>query len=102
MRSNSNRHPIQELLKGLKEPDYADWKHHPVTKALFQYLADYRQTLRNVFLSEWEAGKEDPIRALELRGRIATLGEITQLNFADIESFYSEAENGSEVGQDGN
>ena len=90
--------------KGLKEADYADWKHHPVTKALLQYLADYRQTLRNVYLAEWEVGKEDPMRALELRGRIATLGEITQLSLADIETFYSEQEegNGSEAGKDGN
>lgn len=86
--------------QGLKEPDFSDWKHHPVTKLLHQYLADYRQTLRNVHLAEWEAGTDDRTRELELRGRIATLGEIVQLSLADIETFYSEKEaNGPEASQ---
>lgn len=91
-----------QQLKGLKEPDFQEWRHHPVTKVFLQYLADYRQTLRNVHLAEWEAGKDDRTRELEMRGRIGTLGELTELSFTDIATFYSEQEDGSETGQNGN
>lgn len=73
---------------GITKSDYQEWKHHPVSKVVLQYLADYRAMLLKEHLAEWEAGKLDEVRDLEMRGRVMTLAELADLDFSSIEHFY--------------
>ncbi len=79
----------------IAESDYQEWKHHPVSKVVLKYLADYRAMLLKEHLAEWEAGKLDEVRDLEMRGRVLTLAELAELPFSAIANFYVTEEDGN-------
>lgn len=80
--------PHGPVKLSIAESDYQEWKHHPVSKVFLKYLADYREALLKTHVMEWEAGKLDEVRDLEMRGRVLTLADLTELQFASIEHFY--------------
>ena len=88
----------QELL-GITDQNFREWKHHPVTKAVHQYLRDFRQALRRDHTDRWEAGRLDSDIESEARGRCVALLEIVGLEFAHLERFYEE-DNAATINQD--
>jgi hypothetical protein len=81
----------------IAEPDYLEWKHHPVSKIFLQYLADYREALIKQHVLEWQQGKLDEVRDLELRGRVMALADLTDLSFSAMEFFYATPEEESDA-----
>ena len=77
---------------GIGAEDFAQWKHHPVTKVLHQFLDDYRAALRRDHLERWESGQENEAIERQAQGRVNTAGEIKDLSFDDLLKFYSENE----------
>ena len=74
-------------VKGVVQDQFQDWLRHPVTRVFRQYLRDYREALRGNHLQRWEQGGPDPADAL---GRVLTLAEVADLEFADMLAFYAE------------
>jgi hypothetical protein len=82
---------------GVTEQDFKLWKHHPVSKVVAQYCADYREALIKQHLAEWMAGKIEEARDLEMRGRIAQLDDVGGLTFDSIATFYPQPEKPDEI-----
>lgn len=80
------------VVSGVTEQDFKLWKHHPVSKVVWQYCADYRDALVKQHLAEWMAGKNEEARDLEMRGRIAQLDDVAGLAFDSIATFYPQPE----------
>lgn len=80
-------------LDGLTEGDFQVWKHHPVSKIYLQYLGDYRAMLLKELLGRWEAGALTLETEKEIRGRVMTLADLVELQFASIQKFYQEEDN---------
>lgn len=87
--------PNPKLLD-LTEQDYLDWKHHPVTKLVRQYLDDYSRSLRrgheDLWLNAPGGHAVDPVLAAEMKGRVLTLAEMRALTFLNIADFYQTGE----------
>lgn len=82
--------------------DFNEWKHHPVSKVFFKFLADKRQHLLAFSTEEWLSGSRNFADGNQtVRGQIIELGEIADLRFEAVEAFYQEEENGAETTQDG-
>lgn len=77
-------------LQGITEPDYQVWRHHPVTKLVLQYMADFREALRRDALARWESGALTLTDEHELRARSNVLAELGELQFPSIANFYGE------------
>lgn len=73
--------------------DWATWKHHPVTKYLHKFLAEYREALKQEGWGLLEAGRVDPHLLGELAGRAKTLVELVDLELSHIQDFYKEEDN---------
>jgi hypothetical protein len=80
--------PATPIVSGVNEQDFKLWKHHPVSKVVAQYFADFRGALVQQHLAEWLAGKTEEVRDLEIRGRVAQLDDIAELTFASMVTFY--------------
>lgn len=61
------------------------WKHDPVSKVFLAFLKDKREFLINRVSEMWVDGAEVPPA---VRGQVIELGEIAELQFEAIESFY--------------
>ena len=77
---------------GISAEDFSAWKHHPVSKVLLRYFADYRETLIKAHLDDWAAGKLDEVRDLEIRGRCLQLTDIVELSYESVRGFYHSPE----------
>lgn len=82
----------EPIVSGITEQDFKLWKHHPVSKVVTQYFADYRDALVKQHVAEWLAGKTEDARDLEIRGRVAQLDDIAELGFASMVNFYPQPE----------
>jgi hypothetical protein len=70
------------------------WKHDPVSRVFLAFLKDKREFLINRVSEMWVDGAEVPPA---IRGQVIELGEIAELQFEAIESFYkTEEEDGAE------
>ena len=77
-------------LKGITRDDYQNWRHHPVTKVLHQFLKDHHVALK---VRAWDLVLGDPKADLgELVGRAKALLEIVDLPFESMFSFYQQEE----------
>lgn len=80
----------EPTVHGIAESDYQAWKHHPVTKLLLRYMADFRSVLIRETTERWEAGSLILAEEHEMRARVVTLRELGELPFAAIHNFYQE------------
>jgi hypothetical protein len=86
------RRPAHEsLLLELKEQEYAQWKHHPITAAYLQYLSDQVEAFRIAAADLLEEGHLNP-QAETLRGRLLMLRELQTLSLDHIKTFYRHEE----------
>ena len=76
-------------VNGVTETDVAQWLHNPVTKAVWKYLADYRERLKEVTVGQWEQGALQLSSEQEARGRVLVLKEVVDHRlFAAMALFY--------------
>lgn len=87
----ADRPAHEQLLMGLTEQDYNQWRHHPLTAAYLLYLADLRTSFRTSAADLLEAGRLAP-QADELRGRLLNLMELQELSLDAIQNFYRHEE----------
>jgi hypothetical protein len=74
----------------LTSEDYALWRHHPVTKVFLKYVEDFSVALEREAVDRWISGALKLIDEQEMRGRIMTLREISELPLSAIREFYKE------------
>lgn len=75
-------------LNGIVESDYQAWRHHPVTRLLLQYIADYRDVLVRETITRWEGGGLVLADEHEMRARVMILKELGELPWSAIQEFY--------------
>jgi hypothetical protein len=68
--------------------DYNLWRHHPVSKIFLKYLSDYADALEREGLERWRAGTIRLVDEQEMRGRVLTIREMSELQFEAISVFY--------------
>jgi hypothetical protein len=81
----------QEVLSRLKEltpQQWAQWRHHPVSKVFLRYLADYRRALLADMLAAWESGTITLSNEHDKRGRASVCAEMGDLSLESVMSFY--------------
>ena len=78
------------LPSGIGEAEFNSWKHHPVTRAYFQYLLDQRADIKGAAVEAWEAGKLNLAISDEMRGAANTLKRSAEPDFAEVVRFYDE------------
>lgn len=76
----------------LSSEDYALWRHHPVSKVFLQFMSDYANTLEREALDRWRSGTLKLIDEQEMRGRVLTLRELTELPLEAVKAFYQKDE----------
>lgn len=71
---------------------YEEWRHHPATKEVFRFLADFRQEI----LERWAAGQfSHPTMEASMLAQASAISkaqcleEVTSLEFEFIRDFYS-------------
>jgi hypothetical protein len=82
----SQKAPLK--VRELTPDSWAQWRHHPVTKALHQYLADYRAQLLRDHLRRFVGYAEAPNLENEARARSAVILDVVALDFNAIREFY--------------
>lgn len=78
------------IAGGIGETEFNTWKHHPVSKAYFQYLMDQRGDIKAAAVEAWEGGKLSLAIADEMRGCANTYKRNAEPDFAEIVNFYAE------------
>ncbi|MDO8534868.1 MAG: hypothetical protein Q7S17_09035 [Xanthobacteraceae bacterium] len=78
------------IPSGIGATEFNTWKHHPVTKAYFQYLLDQRADIKGAAVEAWEGGKLSLAIADEMRGVSNTLKRAAEPDFAELVKFYDE------------
>lgn len=77
----------------IPKEQYQEWRHHPVSKVVLQFLRDKQEYLKAAALDHWVNGSQSFASINEVvRGQIVELGEIADLQFEAIEAFYQEKE----------
>lgn len=80
--------PPPTLPSGITEPEFAHWKHHPVTLAYLQFLSDLREIELQQVIMSWEAGRVSMAGSDEARGLRNALLLASTPNFDGIVEFY--------------
>ena len=76
-------------INGITESDFNGWKHNPVTKMFHQFLLHYAGSLEEGHLMRWRSGETEQGKEDECVGRVLTLNEMAELEFASIVDFYN-------------
>jgi hypothetical protein len=74
----------------ISEKDFAGWKHHPVTKVLHRFLADYERQLAEKQISMMRQAHEcpDAFKIGMFNGQINAVSQVAALGFEDLVAFY--------------
>jgi len=75
---------------GFTDEDYRLWKHHPVSKGVFEYLRLYRGRLEQELIARWLSGSLTLLDEKEARGRILFCDEMLTLPFEAIEAEFKQ------------
>ena len=78
----------QTLLRDLATSQFQAWRHHPVSRAVLQFLEDYRDSLRLAALDAFEGGELTAMQEHEARGRMLMCAEIVGLHWENVLLFY--------------
>lgn len=82
------RNPAAEEMR---EQDFQQWRHHPITQCFLLFLAHRSQALGRDALVHYIAGALEHAEKAGLRGRIMELEELCSLKASDIHGFYGVA-----------
>lgn len=67
---------------------YAEWRNHPVTMFIYQYMRDMTEAIELKMLADWRSGAAKLSDETEARGRCGALREIPELKWESIQTFY--------------
>ena len=81
---------IQALLADLQDPDYQQWRRHPVSLVVLHFLADQSASLQAVTLHSWIQGALSLQNEQVIRGRVLALNDVLGLEWAAIQRFYAD------------
>ncbi len=76
----------------IKDSDFNAWKHHPVSKMVFKYMKDYRESLIKKVVEDWQKGTLPLATEHRAAGRLDLIDDILNLEFSSIEAFYDDAQ----------
>lgn len=76
------------LLRDLSQQAFQAWRHHPVSRLVLLYLADYRDRLDLLALEAFRGGALVALQEGEMRGRVLTLDELVRLEWPSVCEFY--------------
>ena len=89
------RVPQRARVLDLSEQEYRQWRHHPMSEVLLQFLADRRAVLRadlaDRFLSASLQTVNDPSAlayAIETRGRVLESQDFGDMDWETVRMFY--------------
>lgn len=76
----------------IKETDYQQWRHNPLTQAFLLFLAHRSDSLARDAIVLFKSGRieGDDVRGQGLRGRLMELEELCTLKLSDMQRFYLE------------
>lgn len=81
---------VPKLLDELAPEQFAAWRHHPVTKLVFDhYLVDFRANLERGILNSWLAAKLTLQAEQESKGHILASHMVQGLTLDHIRTFYN-------------
>ena len=75
-------------LREIKPQDLAAWRHHPVSRLVLQFLADYRDELLRDAITSWFGGGLTATQEGEGRGRAMLAAELVEINYDQLLRFY--------------
>lgn len=90
--------PHAELLLSLKQTDFAQWQHHPITKAFLGFQDDQIRLWRELSADLVEIGAFRTNDAHEdrnpdvVRGKLLALKQLRRITLEEIQSLYRQAE----------
>lgn len=90
--------PHGELLLSLRDTDFMQWQHHPITKAFLAYEDDLIIAFREMGADLLEAGAyraNDPHEDRNpdvVRGKLLALKMLRRITLAEIQGFYGKSE----------
>lgn len=94
-----------EVIAEMSEVAFAQWRHHPVTKAFMKFLGDQAAADREAVADLWAQGAlQDPPPHLNpdmLRGRYVALLEVRDLKLTQMREFYGLEEQDSDQSEKG-
>ena len=76
-------------VRELTAAQWAQWRHHPVTRAFRRYLADYRASLISLHLDRFLNGRDNPVLENETRAKAGVVIDVLSLPFDAIAMFYA-------------
>ena len=72
----------------LADQQFRQWRHHPVSEVVLQYLKDYQQALLRELQQRWLQGSVRYADEAEARGRVLVVVELRELQLDAIRAFY--------------
>lgn len=89
MQDNQEQTPSPPpILSQMTNPDWAEFRRHPATQVLHQYLRQYQEALKEEAWAVLQAGSQDHKYLAELAVRAKMAGEIADLELSSILAFY--------------
>jgi hypothetical protein len=80
----TDRIPVTDIAP----EQYAQWRQHPVTRFMFQFMDDCAKRTEEELLFRWRAGALKMVDEQEGRGRVLQLRDIPEWKWASIQEFY--------------
>lgn len=77
-------------LNGVREQDYLNWRHHPVSKVFLRFLMDYERQLaeKQVAIMRTARSAPEPFLLGQFQGSINAVHQMIDLRFDDMVAFY--------------
>lgn len=80
--------PELALARELTEQQFQLWRHQPISRLLFRFLADRQEALGRNMLERWMARSLKLVDEEEARGRALESEEVRSISLATIRNFY--------------
>lgn len=73
----------------LQQDHMGAWRNHPVTKLVFQYLADRDDAIKQMVLNGWVGGQIKLVDEQVYRGQLMAFTHVREISWQNIRDFYS-------------
>lgn len=89
----------ESIFGGITAEDFANWKHHPVTRLYLRYVLDFERMLADVHVGTVRTlvASPDPFSVGKAVGQMNALAEVGAPSYESIDHFYSLLLGGSEA-----
>lgn len=85
---------MRELLEGISETNFQQWRHHPVTRLYMHYLRDYERQLAEAQIGKLRSSSSSPDQFTlgTFTGAINAVNEMADPKYESIVAFYQSEE----------